>query len=574
MTISQVELYDKQQQEARADFGPNKGLQSMSDMKKRLEAFKAAKKVSKSLHVKISKKAEESIPGDIEVNKRSSRWDNTEAMEEQSMKPLDLIRKYVRMKKNVELRDGKVYFGELSFISDMKTNLTISRGPGELTDYYTMGCLAYFIRNIRDDHPEYVRKCICDKIQCVRRVDRDNIMAYLTGEKDFVLNLDSGVSSEYGGSTASQHPTRSESRDIVNIDMRKRSRSRSKSRDRRKRRRSRSRSRSRDRRRSSRSRDRGRWSRSKSQDRNLERSRASRERGGREMGYNPDNPTSSPNQTLQESQRPTFVQFGDNSQSGFNSFDQRPSFDQRGGNGFDQRPSDTCFNQRAIGYPVGFGNKDLGGGGYDQRISEGFVQRSLNPQAFSGFDQRSQNMNSFEFDQRENSRSHFSQFQSNNDSMFKERSSQGMDSRSSRGNEISQIERSQMNQESDFSEYDAPSESQQQWRGSIDKLSNQRQNFGRDRIKNIQEDQSGRHRSFVSSDFEEFGGGDMRQQFMDSERDDINQRSINNDVEVRDTDVGDTVTAADDNRASNLGPMFVIGQNNSSKSSAPAPRRW
>ena len=574
MTISQVELYDKQQQEARADFGPNKGLQSMSDMKKRLEAFKAAKKVSKSLHVKISKKAEESIPGDIEVNKRSSRWDNTEAMEEQSMKPLDLIRKYVRMKKNVELRDGKVFFGELSFISDMKTNLTISRGPGELTDYYTMGCLAYFIRNIRDDHPEYVRKCICDKIQCVRRVDRDNIMAYLTGEKDFVLNLDSGVSSEYGGSTASQHPTRSESRDIVNIDMRKRSRSRSKSRDRRKRRRSRSRSRSRDRRRSSRSRDRGRWSRSKSQDRNLERSRASRERGGREMGYNPDNPTSSPNQTLQESQRPTFVQFGDNSQSGFNSFDQRPSFDQRGGNGFDQRPSDTCFNQRAIGYPVGFGNKDLGGGGYDQRISEGFVQRSLNPQAFSGFDQRSQNMNSFEFDQRENSRSHFSQFQSNNDSMFKERSSQGMDSRSSRGNEISQIERSQMNQESDFSEYDAPSESQQQWRGSIDKLSNQRQNFGRDRIKNIQEDQSGRHRSFVSSDFEEFGGGDMRQQFMDSERDDINQRSINNDVEVRDTDVGDTVTAADDNRASNLGPMFVIGQNNSSKSSAPAPRRW
>ena len=570
MTISQVELYDKQQQEARTDFGPNKGLQSMSDMKKRLEAFKAAKKVSKSLHAKISKKAEESIPEDIEVNKRSSRWDNTETMEEQSMKPLDLIRKYVRMKKNVELRDGKVYFGELSFVSDMKTNLTISRGPGELTDYYTMGCLAYFIRNIRDDHPEYVRKCICDKIQCVRRVDRDNIMAYLTGEKDFVLNLDSGVSSEYGGSTASQHPTRSESRDIVNVVMRKRSRSRSKSRDRGKRRRSRSRSRSRDRRRSSRSRDRGRWSRSRSRDRNLERSRASRERGGREMGYNPDNPTSSPNQALQESQRPTFAQFGDNTKSGSNSFDQRPSFDQRGGNGFDQRPSDTCFNQRAIGYPVGFGKKDLGGGGFDQRISEGFDQRSLNPQSFSGFDQRSQNMNSFEFDQRENSRSHFSQFQSNNDSRFKERSSQEMNSRSSWGNEISQIERSQMNLETDFSEYDAPRESQHQWRGSMDKISNQRQNFG--------QDQSGRHRSFVSSDFEEYGGGDMRQQFMDSERDDIslrvNQRSINNDVEVRDTDVGDTATAADDNRASNLGPMFVIGQNNSSKSSAPAPRRW
>ena len=288
------------------------------------------------------------------------------------------------------------------------------------------------------------------------------------------------------------------------------------------------------------------------------------------MGYNPDHPTSSPNQTFQDSLRPSFAQFGENPKSGFNSFDQRPSFDQRGGNGFDQRPSDHCFNQRAIGYPASFGKEDLGGGGFDQRISDGFDQRSLNPQAFSGFDQRSQNSSSG-FDHRENSLSQFDQFQSNSDSRFEERLSQEMDSRSSWGNARSQMERRLMNQESDFSEYDAPSESQQQWRGSMDQVSNQRQ----DRIKNIQDDQSGRHRNFVSSDFDEYGGGDMRQQFMASERDDIsfrgNQRSINSDVEVRDTDEGDTATG-DDNRASNLGPMFVIGQNNSSKSSAP--RRW
>ena len=66
-TISQVELYDKQQQEARADFGSNKGLQSMSDMKKRLEAFKAAKNVNKSLQDKISK-SKGSSPDVIEVN--------------------------------------------------------------------------------------------------------------------------------------------------------------------------------------------------------------------------------------------------------------------------------------------------------------------------------------------------------------------------------------------------------------------------------------------------------------------------------------------------------------------------
>ena len=553
----------------------------MSDMKKRLEAFKAAKNVNKSLQDKVSnKKTKESSPDIIEVNdNKRSRWDNTDALEEQSMKPVDLIRKYVRMNRNIDLRDGKVYFQEISFSSGVKTNLTISRGPGEVTDYYTVGCLAYFIKNIGDDHPEYVRKCICDKIQCVRRVDRDNIMAYLTGEKDFVLNLDNGVNSEYGGSTVMLNPSSlSQSREILNVDLRKRTRSRSKSRERGKRRRSRSRSRSRDRRRRSRSRDRERRSRSRSRNRNRERGKSPRERVDRDVGYNPDDPTSSPNKTFQNNQRPTsdhrdgphVAQFGQNTQSGFNSFDQRPSFDQRSGNGFDQRPSDTGFNQRSIRYPVGFGQKDMdmGGGGFEQRISEGLDQRVLNPQAFSGFDQRSQNMNSASgFDQRENRVSRFNPFERNNDSRFNERSSQEMDSRGSWGNERSQMERSQMNQESDFSEYDAPSESQKQWGDSMDKSSNQRQEFGRGRINNgREEDQSGRHRNFQSSDFDEYGGGDMRQNFMNSDSFSSGKQR-NNDEEAKATDEGDGA----DNGGSNLGPMFVIGQNSSK---ASAPRRW
>ena len=566
-----MELYDKQQQEARADFGTNKGLQSMSDMKKRLEAFKAAKSVNKSLQDKIMKKASPDI---IEVNdNRSSRWDNTDVMEEKTMKPVDLIRKYVRLKRNFELRDGHVYFRELSFSSGMKTNLTISRGPGEVPDYYTVGCLAYFIQNIGDDHPEYVRKCICEKIQCVRRVDRDNIMAYLTGQKDFVLNLDSGVSSEYGGSTTMDNQRNtSQSREIVNDDLRKRTRSRSKSRDRGKRRRSRSRSRSRDRRRRSRSRDRRRRSRSRSRDRTRDRGR---ERGDREIGYNPDDPTSSPNNSFQNQQGPAFdnreithvAQFGQSQQGGFNSFDQRPSFDQRGGNGFDQRPPDNVFNQRSIGYPVGFGQSDMGsGGGFDQRRNEGFDRISLNPQAFSGFDQRSQNMTSASgFDQRESSVSNFSQFQSNNGSRFNERSSEEMDSRGSWGNRRSQTD---LNQESDFSEYDAPSESQQQWRGTMENISNQRHDFERDRM-NIQEEPSGRHRNFMNSDFDEYGGGDIRQQIMENDGFPLSgrQRPVNDEDEVRNSDEGDGAA----NGGSNLGPMFVIGQ---SSSKTPAPRRW
>ena len=100
----------------------------MSDMKKRLEAFKAAKSIDKTLKDKISKKVKETSPDIIEVNdNRSFRWDNTEALEERSMTPLDLIRKYVKMNRNIEIREGKVYFRELSFMSGMKTNLRISR---------------------------------------------------------------------------------------------------------------------------------------------------------------------------------------------------------------------------------------------------------------------------------------------------------------------------------------------------------------------------------------------------------------------------------------------------------------
>ena len=62
----------------------------MSDMKKRLEAFKAAKSIDKTLKDKISKKVKETSPDIIEVNdNRSFRWDNTEALEERAMTPLD-----------------------------------------------------------------------------------------------------------------------------------------------------------------------------------------------------------------------------------------------------------------------------------------------------------------------------------------------------------------------------------------------------------------------------------------------------------------------------------------------------
>ena len=49
-----VEAYDKQQQELRPDYSSNKGILAMSDMKKRLEAFKAAKKIDQKILYELS----------------------------------------------------------------------------------------------------------------------------------------------------------------------------------------------------------------------------------------------------------------------------------------------------------------------------------------------------------------------------------------------------------------------------------------------------------------------------------------------------------------------------------------
>jgi len=238
LNVLMLEAYDKQQQDLRSDSASNKGILAMSDMKKRLEAFKAAKKIDQ----KISNSDKNNKQPDIiEVNDNSKfGWDNTEALKEQGMDPLDLIRKYVKLQRKIVLRGNKVFFREQSFPSDTLTKLKISKNPGESIDHYTVGCLAYFIQNINDDHPEYVRKCICENIKCVRRPDRLNVQQYLTGQKDFVLNLDNQVT-EYGSGAAV--PCDTERRSA------RRSRSRSSSRDRSRRSRSRSRrSRSRDRR--------------------------------------------------------------------------------------------------------------------------------------------------------------------------------------------------------------------------------------------------------------------------------------------------------------------------------------
>ena len=610
-----VDLYDKQQQDARSDFGPNKGLQAMSDMKKRLEAFKAAKKVNNSLKDRSKNKRSDS-PDIIEVNDNSKfRWDNTDALEEQSMTPLDLIRKYIKLKRNIVTHNGKVFFRELKFPFDTKTNLRVSRNPGEEPDYYTVGCLAYFVQNINDDHPEYVRKCICDKIQCVRRVDRDNIKQYLWKEKDFVLNLDNGVAtSEYGGNIGKEV---SEYGGGNNRD--RSSRRRSKSRDRR------TRSRSRDKNRHRSSRDRNRRSRSRDRrSKSRERRRRSKSREHRDhQRYNPSEPTISPNkpeqvwvaethdsiQELRDKARMFGFHQGDvtsmnQNPSGFdqrpNNFDGRSAFDQRSSDnqilqnsGFDQRTSYSGFDQRS--------NSFDGRSSFDQRtvvdqIQKGFSaeSRNLNPwnneapnrlgfDQRSGFDQQQQKMEELYdrrqsgFDQRQGNDGRFEQREMV-ENRFDQRPIEGsrFDQRSSEGNRFDQRfdNRSQMNS---IAEYEAQS---REYLMSRQRLMED-ENFNRSRYGGrLDQEKEQRNRGFgmgMQNDDMEY---DDRNPMVQNRNDVFNNQRIQcRESRDRDNRNEKNEGRGSESAGSNLGPMFVIGQSNSNISGAAgggvgSARRW
>merc|ERR1719347_69358 len=197
--IDTLAQFERQAKETTPGEDKAKGLVSMSDMKKRLDAFKAAKNIEAKMKKdklvkKVSKQIREPSPEIIEVNENAKSWENKrEVEEERGMSPLELLRKYTMSKRKIAERDGLVYFREISFPKSCRTNMKIQK-PSEVTgggkEYYSLGCLLHFLDNIHMDHPEYVRKCISDEQECVRRNDRGAIRDYLFGAKEYVLNLD------------------------------------------------------------------------------------------------------------------------------------------------------------------------------------------------------------------------------------------------------------------------------------------------------------------------------------------------------------------------------------------------
>ena len=442
--------YEKQSRvELQAESGANtKGLQAMSDMKKRLEAFRESKK-------KKSKAKRSDSPEIIEVNNSGQAWaaKGKEHQEEKEMEPLILLRKYATLGKKVVERGTNLDFNGVFHPKSVRTPLKSGK-VGEVAEFYTLGVLSYFITNLNMDHPEYVRKCINAKLKAVRGPDRMNIQDYLTGQKNYVINLENLSHRElnpemFGGEAFAPEKLRkgSEVRSItgevvavgrteaeLKLDRWKEknlpgaeeqlsgsSRSRTRSPGRRRR----SRSRSQSRRKRSRSRSQGRRKRSRSRSPTDPRSRipppppslsqAGAKRSRFDQGpRNGDQSSENQGWNGQVGQRePRFDQQGSRA-------DQMGGFDQRQGNGFDQRGPGSAFDQRG---PSGFDQRE--NIAFDQRVNTGFDQRHN-----GGFDQRSSsgfNQQEGGFDQRQGGGMGFDQ-----------RQNRGFDQRSGGGDSFDQ----------------------------------------------------------------------------------------------------------------------------------------
>ena len=66
-------------------------------------------------------------------------------------------------------------------------------------EYYTAECIVYFLKNVDLKHPAYVRQAQASKVPVVRRPDRNDLLAYLNGERDDSFSLDKSVPLEQLG---------------------------------------------------------------------------------------------------------------------------------------------------------------------------------------------------------------------------------------------------------------------------------------------------------------------------------------------------------------------------------------
>lgn len=106
--------------------------------------------------------------------------------------PLSLLRQYNVSKKDIIEKNDYICFGESCWPKNVKTNYLSygSSRDGPNKDYYTLECLYFFLRNKEMQHPAYVRQAAAQGVPVVRRPDRKDLLAYLTGESATSQSID------------------------------------------------------------------------------------------------------------------------------------------------------------------------------------------------------------------------------------------------------------------------------------------------------------------------------------------------------------------------------------------------
>ena len=106
--------------------------------------------------------------------------------------PLSLLRQFNMQRKQIIERDNNIIFGEFSWPKTVKTNYVIyGKGKdGIAKEYYTLECLLYLLKNVALQHPVYVRQAASEDVPIVRRPDRRDLLAYLSGETSSSSSID------------------------------------------------------------------------------------------------------------------------------------------------------------------------------------------------------------------------------------------------------------------------------------------------------------------------------------------------------------------------------------------------
>ena len=151
-------------------------------MKSMLQQFKAAKeaKQQQQQQQRPRSKSRSKSP-DIESVKRSQL--------ETLLRPIELLRYYVKSGKEIEEEDDLIIFGKICYPKDTKTNYRVSRTSDFEPEFYSLETLFYFARHRSMPQAQYLRKALDDGVASVKTADRYDLAGYLTGRKDNVANL-------------------------------------------------------------------------------------------------------------------------------------------------------------------------------------------------------------------------------------------------------------------------------------------------------------------------------------------------------------------------------------------------